>query len=94
MHHYTKYTAASLMDNKEMTRQWEVIIPEVALLHPFLMEGLLALSALHLTSLRPKERATWTPLALNHQNIALASFRSTIPELNEENCHALLLFQS
>jgi hypothetical protein len=78
------------MDSKEMTRQWQVVIPEEALKHPFLMEGLLALSALHLTSLRPNDRAIWTPLALKHQNIALASFRSTMLELDEENCHALL----
>ncbi|QDS77729.1 hypothetical protein FKW77_004430 [Venturia effusa] len=90
MHHYTKRTASSLMDDKEMKRHWEGVIPEEALKHPFLMEGLLAMSALHLTSMRPKERITWTPLAFKHQHIALSHFRSIIPDINEENCHALL----
>jgi hypothetical protein len=47
------------------------------------------MSALHLTSQRPEDRSIWTPLALKHQNIALASFRRTLPALDEENCHAM-----
>lgn len=58
MHHYTKHVSGSLVDNIEMKRNWEVIIPEEALKHSFLMEGLSAMSALHLTFLRPTERTT------------------------------------
>jgi hypothetical protein len=89
MHHYSLFTADSLMEDDEVNRLWKIVIPEEALKHPFLMEGLLAMSALHLTSQRPKERAIWTPLGLKHQEKALVSFRSTLPSLNEENCHAM-----
>jgi hypothetical protein len=89
MHNYSLYTCDSLMLNTEVRRLWRVAIPEEALKHPFLMQGLLAMSALHLTSQRPNERSLWTPLALKHQNTALAIFRSTLPALNAENCHAL-----
>jgi hypothetical protein len=89
MHHYSVYTTLSLSEDAEIIRLWKVAIPEEALKYPFLMQGLLALSALHLTSSRPADRALWIPLALKHQNIALSLFRSIIPTINEHNCHAL-----
>ena len=89
MHHYTLYTADSLTTEGEIQRLWRLVIPEEALNHSFLTQGLLAMSALHLTAERPAERSLWTPLALKHQSIALASFRSTLPSANQENCTAL-----
>ncbi|KAF2670692.1 hypothetical protein BT63DRAFT_401003 [Microthyrium microscopicum] len=88
MHHYTLYTADSLIDNAEIQRLWKYVFPEEALRHPFLTQGLLAISALHLTSTRPIERLIWTPLALKHQSRALQLFRATLPCVNQENCHA------
>lgn len=78
------------MDDKERMRQWEVVIADEALKHPFVMEGLLAMSALYLAFLRLLERTTWMSLALKHHNIALTSFRSTILDRNEKNCHTIL----
>lgn len=47
-----------VMDDKERMRQWEVVIADEALKHPFVMEGLLAMSALYLAFLRLLERTT------------------------------------
>jgi hypothetical protein len=47
------------------------------------------MSALHIAYLRPAEKETYQLLAANHQMLALPVIRSTLTELNDENCHAL-----
>jgi Fungal specific transcription factor domain len=89
MHHYTLHTAGSLIQDSEMRQLWQSRIPEEATSYPFLMQGLLALSALHLAYQHPSKRSMWIRLSLKHQDTALASFRSTLPSLNKDNCHAL-----
>lgn len=89
MHHYGLHTAPTLAYQAELQPLWQYQIPEEAIQYPFLMQGLLAISALHLTHLRPDEYGDWLPLSFKYQSMALASFRATLPNLNERNCHAL-----
>jgi len=48
-----------------------------------------ALTALHLTRLKPEESDYYLVLATHHQNIALPLIRSELESINEENCHAV-----
>lgn len=63
-------------------------VPEEATKYPFLFEGILALSSLHLAHLRPSEKSKWIPIAYSHQITALAAFRPILTKITEENCHA------
>jgi hypothetical protein len=93
MHHFTLHTSSSLLlQDHDVKQAWESVVPELALEHPFLMQGLLALSALHLAYLRPNEEASWTRLASEHQNRGIAAIQPMISKLTSysgENVHAL-----
>ncbi|KAJ5109710.1 hypothetical protein N7532_002355 [Penicillium argentinense] len=75
---------------------WRNCIPEEALSHPFLMHGILAVSALHLarTDCDPSRRAAYLNRAVAHQNQALALFRELLGDVNELNAKAMFAFAS
>ncbi|KAE8168665.1 C6 zinc finger domain protein [Aspergillus tamarii] len=75
---------------------WQSLVPREALKEPFLMHGILALSAVHLAqtkcvNLRP---TTYIGIAVSHQNQALAAFRSSLKNINESNSVAMFAFAS
>ena len=56
MHHYSNNVAKAHHGRGErVLHLWSEHIPAEAVKHPFLMHGLLALSALHVAFLRPSE---------------------------------------
>lgn len=77
-------------------RIWRNAVPEEALAHPFLMHGILALSALHLarTGPDPSQRAAYLNRAVAHQNQALALFRELLSDIQESNAKAMFAFSS
>jgi hypothetical protein len=70
-------------------RMWQTSVPKEAFSHPYLMHGILAISALHLahTSLSGSEE--YRAIAIRHQDIAIASFRPLLSAVTAENCAAL-----
>lgn len=88
MHHYSVYTSSELSTtNLQPLLQHDVF--KQAAKHPFLMHGLLAISALHLADKEPASAAEYLPLSIHHQNLAISSFRSALVAISEENCHAV-----
>ncbi|KAL1964527.1 hypothetical protein VTN77DRAFT_6824 [Rasamsonia byssochlamydoides] len=73
---------------------WRVRVPEVALSHPFLMHGILAVSALHLarTHSNPHQRSKYLNSAISHQDQALADYRAQLSDINAENWRAMFVF--
>lgn len=73
---------------------WKNAVPEEGLAHPFLMHGILALSALHLarTSPEPSRRTAYLNRAVAHQNQALVLFRELLSDVNESNAKAMFAF--
>jgi hypothetical protein len=95
MHHYSTTTYCTLTDKAPLHPIWQLAIPKHALLHPFLMHGLLALAALHLCQdFSPPERSLYTELASTHQNQALTVYITQLQSITEGNCHALFAFSS
>lgn len=66
--------------------------------HPFLLHGLLALSALHLADSCSKTDAEscarYTSIATAHHNQGLAMYHSVLQNMNEENYPASIAFSS
>jgi len=77
------------LTNTNLRPLWQHDILEQAVKYPFLMHGLLAVSALHLADKEPGAAAEYLPLSIHHQNLAISSFRSALLAISEENCHAL-----
>lgn len=93
LHHYATSTYLTLTrGRKELEEIWKIIVPQLALEHPFLMHGVLAISALHLAYLRPEHQQEYAIIAANHENIALPFFRTNSSNISEKNCSAVLAF--
>ena len=74
---------------------WQTDIPRLALDHPFLLHGLLALAAMHLHHTSPAVNqggSVYAEVASLHQDLALAEYRAQLQTINENNCHALFAF--
>ncbi|KAG9233523.1 hypothetical protein BJ875DRAFT_442165 [Amylocarpus encephaloides] len=92
MHHYNVSTRHSIADpgNPSQISIWRDAIPSLAFKHDFLLSGLLAVTSLHLTLLRPSH--THTNAALKHYIGALALFRPHLSSIGPDNASALFAF--
>ncbi|KAI5289879.1 hypothetical protein KEM54_002987 [Ascosphaera aggregata] len=95
MHQYTSRTYSTLSKNNQHEKIWKDYVPEEALIHPFLMHGILALAALHILSgcstENPKRRR-YAELATMHQQLALTAFRPQLNNVTAANCTAVFAF--
>lgn len=89
INHTHKFAARS-----EKTRKvWEMPVLEEALSAPFLMHGILALSALHLSHLREDDRhVMWLDTAIAHKNTALVMFSDQLRNISKSNAKAMMIF--
>ncbi|EED22360.1 conserved hypothetical protein [Talaromyces stipitatus ATCC 10500] len=79
--------------NEETRRVWEMPVLQEALHTPFLMHGILAISALHRAHLRQHERrAEWLNIAITHKITALALFSEQLHHIHESNARAMMSF--
>ncbi|KAH8431140.1 uncharacterized protein LDX57_008799 [Aspergillus melleus] len=86
-------TYLSLARNGQTDHIWRCCVPEEALSHPFLMHGILALSALHLARTKDDHRSSaYVDTAVSHQNRALAFFRESLSDITESNAKAMFGF--
>ena len=73
---------------------WRDVVPNEAYACEFLMHGLLAVSALHIASLKPESSSVYIDIATSHQTIGLASFRTELSNITDQNCNSLFAFSS
>lgn len=79
--------------NEETRKVWEIPVLQEALQSPFLMHGILAISALHLAYLRHDERqAEWISIAIAHKSTALALFSEQLHNIDESNARGMMSF--
>ncbi|KZF26555.1 hypothetical protein L228DRAFT_257970 [Xylona heveae TC161] len=92
LHHFSVSTCYTISRKPELVTLWRVTIPQLAFSQPFLMRGLLAISALHLARLRPSRSETYLSQAALHQDSALRAARRAMSRVTQDNCNALLAF--
>jgi hypothetical protein len=90
-HHFRSALYDSLAENCPPS-VWCVNIPQLGLEYPFVINGFLSISALHLASMVPQRSQELQILALAQSSLAMPSFRSLIKSPNSENIHALWIF--
>jgi len=71
---------------------WQHAVPQLAFSHSFLLHGLLAISALHLSSLNPTRKEVLRAYATQRQDTALSLFRVALSHIDTENCHACIAY--
>lgn len=90
MHKFSTETYQSLCTIPSDYYTWKVILPQQALSHDFLLNGILALAALHIAStLEPPAALSYIDTALEYHNMAFAPYRHAIDNLTPMNCDAV-----
>ncbi|KAJ5347748.1 uncharacterized protein N7506_001001 [Penicillium brevicompactum] len=86
MHHYSTLIAKTFSFRNEIQDVWAISIPKQAYSCSYLMHGLLAISALHLSSSAHDSRHSYTDLTTYHMHKFLTSFREQLANISIENC--------
>jgi hypothetical protein len=87
------HTHKLLARSEETRKVWELVVLQEAIQTPFLMHGILGLSALHLSRLRePESQSKWLGVAISHKNIALSVFSEQLSNIDRSNVKAMMSF--
>ncbi|KAH8805910.1 hypothetical protein F5884DRAFT_680921 [Xylogone sp. PMI_703] len=92
LHHFTTVTCYTLSSVPSDCRLWQTPIVKEALDHPFLLRGILALAAFHLSRLKPAQSTEYIVKASTHQDLAIFEFRPILQKISASNCLAVFLF--
>ncbi|KAI9039840.1 uncharacterized protein KD926_009059 [Aspergillus affinis] len=87
MHHFTTVVARTLSHRDEIQDAWAIALPREAYTCDYLMDGLLALSALHIHSADcENKRHDYAALSTYHLHKSLARFREKLADISPANC--------
>ncbi|PGH08681.1 hypothetical protein AJ79_05963 [Helicocarpus griseus UAMH5409] len=94
LHHYTTFTYKTLPSGAtpDQHELWQIQVVQLGFQHEFLLRGILAVSALHLSYLRPHRRESLALRASTHQSIAVQSFHEALNRVDTSNCVAIFAF--
>lgn len=92
LHHFTTKTCATLDSVASQQHIWRESVVEIGFQHPFLLRGILSISALHLATLTPESSSNFVVQASNQYNRALLEFRNVLRNIGEGNCVAVFAF--
>lgn len=93
--HFISHTAATIATDSITLRLWKEAVPLLSHSHPFLLHGILAISALHLahlTSTTFSLHSEYLLSAITHQDTAMPDFRTSIAAVTPETSHAVFTF--
>ncbi|KAH7205162.1 uncharacterized protein BKA55DRAFT_600381 [Fusarium redolens] len=94
LYHWTVSTSIDIYKNSGLSVACQVTFPQIALKHPFVMQALLGLTALHVAYLDPQERLKYTADAARYHNQGLQGFNEAIHMANDELADALFVWSS
>lgn len=92
LHQFLTFTCKATAQLPEVTAQVQRSILPMAQAYPFVMRGVLAMAAIHLSRLRPSRQEHYAMMAAQHHSKAFPEFQSALQNITEENCHALISF--
>jgi hypothetical protein len=91
---YTTTTVYTFTTLPARAQIYQHIVPQLAFRHPFLLSGILALSALHLSHLYPARKDQLHRDAVEYHDVALKGFKQELGSITKENCEALYVFST
>ncbi|KAL4816762.1 hypothetical protein BDW67DRAFT_175365 [Aspergillus spinulosporus] len=90
MHKFSTETYQSFSNSPSDFHTWQVVVPQKALHHDFLLKGILAAASLHIaSSLDPSAAFTYINTALEYHNQTLTPFRHAIDDISPQSCDAV-----
>jgi hypothetical protein len=91
MHKFSTDTFKSLCSSHSEHHVWQISIPRLALQYDFLMNGILAVGALHIAAtIEPPASLMYIDTALQYHNLTFAPYRAAVDNINPMNCEAAL----
>lgn len=93
MHTWTTDTFRTLSITEDDSEFWQLAVPRIALEYEYLLNGLLAITALHISSRLPFSQSRNHELAaMEYQNSAIAIFRMEFRTITTSNYQAVFAF--
>ncbi|KAI5204148.1 hypothetical protein E4T39_03820 [Aureobasidium subglaciale] len=89
MHNWSTKLYRTLCQHSDESHLWQIVVPELALDHEYLLDALLALSARQLSIDGSEGASNWDRVALEYQNKALTGFQLVLGETDLSNCQAI-----
>ena len=87
-HHFTTITYKTVASGSELPELWRLVVPRTAFSYEYVMHELLAVSALHLSFLRPWDES-YAMIAAEHHDKALESLKTALPAESPQHATAL-----
>lgn len=94
MRHFVTETYLTFSCIDSIQDLWRTTLPKMASDYPFMMHGLLNISALHLAFLNPAKRDLYLASAIRHHEIFLSLYRSQLHSITPDNCSAVFISSS
>lgn len=94
LHHYTTSACLTFSTDPMVRNFWRVNVPQIAFATPYILKGILSLSALHLAKFRPESKDFYLATALSQHNAAVGLVSRLILAITAENCVELFLFST
>lgn len=94
LHHYTTSACLTFSMDPMVRNFWRVNVPQIGFTTPYILRGLLSLSALHMAKFRSERKDFYTAEALLHHNAALNLVLPLFSTITAENCVQLFLFST
>lgn len=90
MQKFTTDSFRSVCADTSVYHAWQVLVPQKALSHNFLMYGLLAFTSLHIASTSQQPVAlSYVDTAIQYYNMTFSPFRDALDNLTSSNCDAV-----
>ncbi|KAF9891388.1 hypothetical protein FE257_004244 [Aspergillus nanangensis] len=90
IHKFSTSTYESFSLDPASNDIWQVRVPELSLEYPFLLDGLLSVTALHTALTKePHEALFYISIAMEYQSRSLEPFQDAIRNISLENCDAV-----
>lgn len=94
LHHYTASTSLTFSSSAPAMKVWQDRVPRIALRTEYVLQALLAVSALHLSHLRPHARMSYWATGVQLYHAALSKAQVEMENVTEENCEAVYIFST
>ncbi|KAF4635768.1 hypothetical protein G7Y89_g2316 [Cudoniella acicularis] len=94
LHHYSTSTYLTLASRVSLDEFWKIVMVKIAFSNPFLMHGLLALSACHLAHLRTEDSEHYSNIAIHHHAEAISIFRPLLNNVDSQTAVPAVAFST
>ena len=92
LHNYSTSTCYTLSRHPVLQTVWRINVPQIAFSFGFVMDAMLAMSALHLAFSKPAMKDHYVSQALRHHEAGLRVAAPLLPNITPDNCSALYVF--